>query len=145
MVLNTDHYVYVKSDDYSWRPGKLLDQDGTTATVSVPKFPSEQDIVSGETNHSTETLKVKLKDYPNKTFPLQNVDEKGDYKPVTDMVDLMYLHEVSHRKSCLRPKRTSMAFRRIFALTYLLYLTPRLVVRFSACYFVQFKSSSYQK
>ena len=41
MVLNTDHYVYVKSDDYSWRPGKLLDQDGTTATVSVPKFPTK--------------------------------------------------------------------------------------------------------
>ena len=90
MVLNTDHYVYVKSDEYSWRPGKLLDQDGTTATVSVPKFPNEQDIVSGETNHSTETLKVKLADYPNKTFPLQNVDEKGEYYEEV-------IHELAHR------------------------------------------------
>ena len=96
MVLNTDHYVYVKSGEYSWRPGKLLEQDGTTAKVSVPKFPSEQDIVSGQTNHSTETLDIKLKDYPNKTLPLQNVDEKGEFKPVIDMVDLMYLHEVRH-------------------------------------------------
>jgi myosin-5 len=90
----TDHSCYVRSNEYSWVPATLIEQDNESATVSIPDFDSEQS-VGLETPQSSQTQKISLKDYPNNSFPLQNVDEAGRLVVVQDMIELMFLHEAA--------------------------------------------------
>jgi hypothetical protein len=55
----------------------------TTSTTSVSSV-----------SHEGQTLTISLKDYPNQSLPLQNVNEEGILQEVEDMVDLSFLHEV---------------------------------------------------
>lgn len=111
--MNTsDNFVYVLSKEHSWVPAKLLEQDKVKATVSIPQFSSEQEIVSGQSATSSGKAivsffkeVVELKNYPNKALPLQNVDETGEFTPVKDMVDVMFLHEVRRKRKEKRLER----------------------------------------
>jgi hypothetical protein len=101
ITMNTsDNFVYVLSKEHSWVPAKLLEQDKVKATVSIPQFSSEQEIVSGQSTIVKSFVQqvVELKNYPNKSLPLQNVNETGEFKPVKDMVDVMFLHEVRKQR-----------------------------------------------
>lgn len=92
----SDQHVYVKDKEHHWVPGLLVEQSGDTAKVKVGKYATEQEI-TGETpmGSNTKTVKVKLKDYPHKALPLQNVVEGGKIKIVQDMIELGYLHEAA--------------------------------------------------
>ena len=48
----------------------------------------------GRSAKGEEERVVKLKDYPAKVLPLQNVDGNGNMPEYADMVELPYLHEV---------------------------------------------------
>jgi len=74
-----------------------MEDGGQRAKVSVPQYRNEAAIHSdgGQKATSFETIHVDLKDYPNKTLLLQNVDENGKLKQVEDMVDLAFLHEAA--------------------------------------------------
>jgi hypothetical protein len=95
----TSHHVYVKSKDYAWVPARLLEtnQDAQTAKVSIPYYREEQAILdsssTAQASKATQEI-VQLTDYPNHALLLQNVNEQGQLKPVEDMVDLPFLHEV---------------------------------------------------
>jgi len=99
LAASTSNYVYIRSDDYSWIPARVLEiEDGEKrAKVSVPKYRSEAAIQSdgGQKASSFETVFVELKDYANSTLMLQNVNEHGQLKEVDDMVDLAFLHEAA--------------------------------------------------
>ena len=92
----TSNNVYIRSDEYAWIPARLVEQDDKTAKVAIPQYKDEEFILSdggkGATGFKSAT--VKLKDYANKTLPLQNVGKDGSLVEVDDMVDLPYLHEV---------------------------------------------------
>lgn len=90
----TDQFCYVRSDAYSWVPVTLIDQDSDSATVSIPDFESEQ-CVGLESTPPSLTQRILLKDYPNNSLPLQNVDEAGRLIVVQDMVELMFSHEAA--------------------------------------------------
>lgn len=89
--------VYIRDDTYAWVPARLLEQDKTTAKVSIPQYDSEEQILSdgGEGATGFKDATIKLKDYPNNTVPLQNTNKEGKLAEVDDMCDLPYLHEVS--------------------------------------------------
>jgi myosin-5 len=91
----TDQYVYVRDKKYQWVPALLIDQTKTEATVSVAQYNNETEI-TGDNDHCNNTTKltVKLKDYPNKALPLQNL-VNGQVKQVADMIDLSFLHEAA--------------------------------------------------
>jgi hypothetical protein len=93
----TANNVYVRSDEFAWIPARLVDQDKDTAKVAIPQYEAEEFILSdgGEGASSFKSATVKLKDYPNRTLPLQNTGKTGKLKEVDDMCDLPYLHEVS--------------------------------------------------
>ena len=101
-VDQTSNRVYVKSDAYGWVPAKLIsrnDHDGT-ATVSVRNYTDESKINSDGDRPSKyakgkSELVVKLADYDGSVLPLQNVDEDGVLREVSDMVDLPFLHEAA--------------------------------------------------
>lgn len=90
-----DQYVYVRDEEYSWVPALVIEQTKDTATVAVANYKNEAEI-TGENNHGARKSKVtvKLKDYPNRSLPLQNVVE-GRVKEVADMIDLSFLHEAA--------------------------------------------------
>lgn len=94
----TSNYVYIRSQEYSWIPARLIStsDDATNATVNVPQYKDEQSIQSdgGRSAKRSSQQIVKLDDYPNRALLLQNVDEKGQLIQVEDMVDLPFLHEV---------------------------------------------------
>ena len=110
----TSNYVYIMSDEYAWLPARVVDYitpqssgDGKIvkdvqvlqANVSIPVYKNEDSIQSGPTSRGkgTATIQtVNLADYPSRSLPLQNVDEEGRLQEVEDMVDLPFLHEVSH-------------------------------------------------
>ena len=48
----------------------------------------------GRSAKGEEERVVKLKDYPAKVLPLQNVDGNNNMPEFADMVELPYLHEV---------------------------------------------------
>lgn len=96
----TSNNVYVLSKDHSWVPARVLEykEGGKEIEVSIPQFKEEDLIQSDGGRNSTNkrtTEIVKLAGYPNKSLPLQNVDEQGNLQEVEDMVDLPFLHEVS--------------------------------------------------
>lgn len=108
----TSNYVYIMSDEYAWLPARVVDYitpqssgDGKNAkdvqvlqaNVSIPVYKNEDSIQSGPTSRGKATIQtVNLADYPSRSLPLQNVDEEGRLQEVEDMVDLPFLHEVSH-------------------------------------------------
>jgi hypothetical protein len=99
----TSSNVYVLDREFGWIPARLVEQSGDSAKVSIPSYPSEEKILcdggKGATAWKEDT--VKLKFYPGKTLPLQNVDKAGNLLEKEDMVDLPFLHEVRKRQ---RPK-----------------------------------------
>lgn len=88
--------VFVKDPEHAWVPATLVKQEGDKATVSVPKYKDEQSMIcdGGRSSKDAEERVVKLKDYPNKVLPLQNVDGNNNMPEYADMVQLPYLHEV---------------------------------------------------
>jgi hypothetical protein len=93
----TSNNVYIRSDEFAWIPARLVSQDKDTAKVAIPQYEAEEFILSdgGEGATGFKSAVVKLKDYPNRTIPLQNTGKTGKLKEVDDMCDLPYLHEVS--------------------------------------------------
>jgi hypothetical protein len=99
----TANNVYIRSQDFAWIPARLVEQDVTTAKVAIPQYPAEEFILSdgGKGASGFKTAVIELKDYPNKSLPLQNVDKNtGSLKEVDDMCDLPYLHEVRVYSFC---------------------------------------------
>lgn len=92
----TSNNVYIMDKELAWIPARLLSQDKDEAVVSVPTYDDEPSILSdgGKNARSWTERKVKLKNYPGKILPMQNVDKGGVLVEKEDMVDLPYLHEV---------------------------------------------------
>jgi hypothetical protein len=88
--------VFIKDSQYAWVPATLIKSDSDKATVSVPQYKDEQSIVCDGGRHasSKEEKVIKLKDYPHKVLPLQNIDGNNNMPEYADMVQLPYLHEV---------------------------------------------------
>jgi hypothetical protein len=93
-----DIFVYIKDPDFAWVPATLEKTEGDKAYVTVPQYPNEQSIASDNgraAKGKNKELVIKLKDYPHKVLPLQNVNDRGTMLEHADMVQLPYLHEVS--------------------------------------------------
>ena len=92
--------VYVRSDDNDcWVPALHLKTYNGRATVSIPVFKTEPDMICCEKPPSKQryhdTKFVDLKEYLDEVLPLQNVDSNGSLEEYKDMVDLPFMHEVS--------------------------------------------------
>ena len=83
--------VYVKDKTYGWLPATLLSSNSDIAQV-IAHVPSENDRSSPK--FRKEERKVLLKEYDDKSLPLQNIDEGGNLVVAQDMCDLPSLHEV---------------------------------------------------
>lgn len=103
--LNTTNHVYIRDDAYAWIPARVekIEQEGDNeaapkAHVVIPEYKDERSIQSDGGRKAKRFRKevINLKDYPNQALPLANVDEHGNLKPVEDMVDLSFLHEVCY-------------------------------------------------
>ena len=99
------HNVYVRSEDHGWVPGRVIhiDKDAQEAVVEISQFEDEQAMMSctsavGEAATKKETYSVDLKAYDGGVLPLQNTDDRGLLMDYEDMVDMPYLHEVSHQE-----------------------------------------------
>ena len=81
---------------HAWVPATLLKTEGDKATVEVPVYKDEQAMIcdGGRSAKEKDQRVVKLKDYPNKVLPLQNIDGNNNMPEYADMVMLPYLHEV---------------------------------------------------
>ena len=94
----TSNHVYVLSEDYSWVPARVVEYKDKEVIVSIPQY-KEEDAIASDGGRSAKgkqtTQTIDLTTYPNKSLPLQNVDEQGLLQEVEDMVDLPFLHEVS--------------------------------------------------
>lgn len=111
--------VYIKSADHSWIPALLLKTYNGKATVAVPKFPNEQEMLScpkttGNIRYHDNQM-IDLCDYPNNALPMQNVDSNGSLEDFKDMVDLPFLHEVRS----LQIKRKGVTYSCEFRFIYL--------------------------
>ncbi|KAL7577845.1 hypothetical protein ACA910_010592 [Epithemia clementina (nom. ined.)] len=99
VAATSNHHVYIRSNEYGWIPARVLEMqdNGQKAKVSVPIYRNEAAIQSdgGKKAKSFETRVVDLREYPNQTLLLQNVNEEGHLKQVEDMVDLPFLHEAA--------------------------------------------------
>ena len=95
----TSSNVYIMDKDLAWIPARLVEQSGDKAKVSVPEYESQGAIQSdgGKAAKSWSEREIKLKSYPGKILPMQNVDKAGVLVEKEDMCDLPYLHEVSFR------------------------------------------------
>jgi hypothetical protein len=95
----TMSHVYIQDEEHSWVPAKQLQKNGNKATVSVPVFKNEQDILSsGGVNKQMQYSKnqvIDLTKYDNMVLPMQNVDSKGALEDYRDMAAMPFLHEVS--------------------------------------------------
>jgi hypothetical protein len=90
--------VYLRSDQHGWIPALQLKVNGTKATVAVPKFKTEQDMLTcpKDRRHKyyNDSQVIDLADYPNNVLPMQNVDVSGNLMDYKDMVELPFMHEV---------------------------------------------------
>jgi len=88
--------VFIRDDEYGWRPAVQEKVNGDKAIVKVPEYPSEQAMAcdGGRSAKKGETRTINLKEYPNGVLPLQNSNANGDLVEYADMVKLPYLHEV---------------------------------------------------
>jgi hypothetical protein len=91
--------VYLRSDEHSWIPALQLKVYNNKATVAVPKFKNEQELMSCSRRGSKQKYHVEqvidLAEYPNNVLPMQNVDARGNLEDYKDMVELPFMHEVS--------------------------------------------------
>lgn len=115
----TSNNVYILDKEFAWMPARLVEQAGDSAKVSVPQYEEEEKILcdGGKGAKSWKEQTVKLKFYPGKALPLQNVDKAGCLIEKEDMVDLPFLHEVRltlacSRSCCLLWGRASLALLR---------------------------------
>jgi hypothetical protein len=106
----TSNHVYIHSEEYSWLPARVVDYPSNNEVlVSISYIPSEESKQQQQYNPTTisntkaipsykkgQTQTISLKDYPNRSLPLQNVNEEGTLQQVEDMVDLSFLHEVCY-------------------------------------------------
>jgi hypothetical protein len=95
-MVGKTQYVFIRDPEFAWVPAIKLDATGTTATVKVPQYATEQAIWcdGGNKAKSWEEDEVMLKDYNKGVLPMQNVDASGQLKSFSDMVNLPFLHEV---------------------------------------------------
>ena len=91
--------VYLRSDDHGWIPALQLKVYNNKATVAVPKFKKEQDMVTCPKERKRiyyhDNQVIDLADYPNNVLPMQNLDVSGNLMDYKDMVELPFMHEVS--------------------------------------------------
>jgi hypothetical protein len=94
----TSQNVYVMDKKFAWIPAQVKEMNGETAVVRIPEYEDEAAIASdaGKSAKSWREEQVKVKNYPGKSLPMQNVDKNGQLTIVEDMVDLPFLHEVCH-------------------------------------------------
>ena len=100
---NPQPYVYVRSKEHAWVPGRLVKSDGKSATVAVQKYKNEKEMLLNSTKTTgitVTTVDVSLKDYEKGLLPMQNVDDRGKLGDHEDMVNLPYLHEVRLFVTC---------------------------------------------
>jgi hypothetical protein len=90
-------FVYIRSKEHGWIPGRVLESDNTCATVVVQQYKDEAEMIQNSPKTSGITVRqqvVRYKDYDNGVLPMQNVDDRGKLGDYEDMVNLPYLHEV---------------------------------------------------
>ena len=92
----TSQNVYVMDKKFAWIPAQVKEMNGDTVTVRIPEYEDEAAIASdgGKSATGWREEQVKVKHYPGKALPMQNVDKNGQLTTVDDMVDLPFLHEV---------------------------------------------------
>jgi hypothetical protein len=96
--VETANHVYIQDEEHWWIPALQLKNNGSKATVKVPVFKNEQDILHSGGVSKMQYSKNQVIDitmYPNKVLPMQNVNSKGALEDYRDMVALPFLHEVS--------------------------------------------------
>lgn len=93
---DTSQNVYVMDKKFAWVPAQVKEMSGDMAVVRIPEYPEEADIMSdgGKGAKTWREEQIKIKHYPGKALPMQNVDKNGQLTVVDDMVDLPFLHEV---------------------------------------------------
>lgn len=111
--------VFIRDDEYGWRPAVQEKINGNKAIVRVPDYPSEQAMAcdGGRNAKKGVTREINLKDYPSNVLPLQNVDANGDLIECADMVKLPYLHEVGQLELIALADTTILNFSNNFNLT----------------------------
>ena len=92
-------HVYIKSAEHSWVPALQLKTFDGKAKVSVPKYNNEQGILQctkkSRANKYHDNQIIDLKDYPNNTLPLQNVNANGYLEDYMELKDLPFMHEAA--------------------------------------------------
>jgi hypothetical protein len=93
---DTSQSVYIMDKKFAWVPATVKSMTADSVLVRVPEYADEASIASdgGKGAKSWREEEVKVKHYPGKSLPLQNVDKNGNLTLVEDMVDLPFLHEV---------------------------------------------------
>ena len=91
--------VYIRSAEHAWVPALQLKSHNGKATVAVPKFKNEQEMLqcgmkSRKCKYNDNQI-IDLKDYPNGVLPMQNVDARGSLEDYMELKDLPFMHEVS--------------------------------------------------
>ena len=89
-------FVFLKDPENAWIPAKLLTSSGDTADVQIPEYADEQSTIcdGGKSAKKWIEAEVDLSDYAKGVLPMQNVDEHGNMRCFSDMVELPFLHEV---------------------------------------------------
>jgi hypothetical protein len=95
---NTVTHVYLRSNDHEWIPALQLKSGNGKATVAVPKFNNERDMLNcakaSKYFKYNDNQVVNLNDYANGVLPMANVDASGNPDEYKDMVNLPFMHEV---------------------------------------------------
>lgn len=90
--------VYLRSSEHCWIPALQLKTTNGKARIALPKFKTEQELMScsrqGKKFYHDSQL-IDLADYTNGVLPMQNVDANGSIEDYKDMVELPFMHEVS--------------------------------------------------
>lgn len=95
---DTAQSVYIMDKKFAWVPATVKSMAADSVIVRIPEYADEASIASdgGKGAKSWREEEVKLKPYPGKALPMQNVDKNGNLSLVDDMVDLPFLHEVRY-------------------------------------------------
>lgn len=89
--------VYIRSTENSWVPALQLKTYNGKATVTVPKFVTEKDILQcpkpSRSQKYHDNIIVDMNDYANNVLPLQNVNAHGQLEDFMELKDLPFMHE----------------------------------------------------
>jgi hypothetical protein len=102
---NTVTHVYLRSNEHEWIPALQLKSADGKATVAVPRFNNERDMLNCAKAskhfkyHDNQT--VNLNEYVNNVLPMANVDSSGNPDEYKDMVNLPFMHEVRVEKEMI--------------------------------------------